>query len=83
MKGSVGTSTELKFFFYGLRGYTPRMMNVYRSILKTSKDNVVAFRLQVIAFHKQYGFKATQKAFFVPMEKSTQRFWRENREFNA
>lgn len=65
MKGSVGTSTELKFFFYGLRGYTPRMMNVYRSILKTSKDNVVAFRLQVIAFHKQYGFKATQKAFGV------------------
>lgn len=65
MKGTIGTSTQLKFLFYGLKGYTRKTMNMYRSILKASKDEVAAFRLKVLEYHKKYKTKATCEAFGI------------------
>lgn len=66
MKGRLGAPTQLKWFFYGLKGYTRKTMNLYQSILKASKDEVASFRLKVLEYQKKYKTKATVEAFSVP-----------------
>ena len=65
MKGSIGTRTQRKWLFYGLKGYTSKTMNMYRSILKASKNEVAAFRVKVLEYHKKYKMTATLEAFGI------------------
>src|SRR3990170_8352740 len=65
MKGSIGTRTQRKWLFYGLKGYTSKTMNMYRSILKASKNEVASFRVKALEFHKKYKTKATCEAFGI------------------
>src|SRR3972149_9449701 len=65
MKGSIGTRTQLTWFFYGLKGYTRKTMNMYKSILKASKNEVASFRVKALEFHKTYKTKATCEAFGI------------------
>ena len=51
--------------FYGIKGYTPAMTKIYKSILSFSISDEAKFRLEVINHFDKFGLESTQQAFKV------------------
>ena len=57
MKGKIGTSTRLFSLFGGIKGYNRKAMEIYRSILKASDNEIAMLRAKILDFADNYSVK--------------------------
>lgn len=57
MKGRIGTKTRLFSLFGGIRSYNKKTMEIYRSILKASNNEIALLRAKILDYAEKYSIK--------------------------